>query len=291
MLVAYLESGEMGDYANTKLPSIVTAEHVKTMNAAATNYIIDIRTAADYAVGHIPHAVNVPAAEVLDHLEGTTGDDGKDIHLVCFTGQTSCWLTALLRLSGYDNAYSMKFGMCAWHQDFASSWNVNISSWYSTQFTSDPTPKAAPGDLPVLNTGYTTGAEILQARIEAILSEGFGPARITSAEAFEGREYFYIVNYFPEADYTDPGHIPGAVQYTPRESMSIDTDLSTLPTDRPVVVYGWTGQASAALVAYLRVIGYDARSLLFGVNSMIYDDMMKNKWNEAMIMGYDYVTD
>jgi rhodanese-related sulfurtransferase len=281
----------MGDYANTKLPSIVTAEHVKAMNTVEGNYIIDIRTSADFVNGHIENAVNVPAADVLDHLEGTTGDDGKDIHIVCYTGQTSCWLTTLLRLAGYDNTYSMKFGMCAWHEDFASIWNANIGSQYSAHFTSDPASKAEQGDLPLLNTGYTSGAEILQARIQALLSEGFGPARITSAEAFEGREYFYIVNYFPESDYTDLGHIPGAVQYTPRESMRLDSDLTTLPTDRPVVIYGWTGQASAALVAYLRVIGYDAQSLLFGVNGMIYDELESNKWNDAMIMGYDYVTE
>ncbi len=76
-----------------------------------------------------------------------------------------------------------------------------------------------------------------------------------------------------EAHY-NVGHIPGAVQYTPSASLSYAQELKTLPTDKTVVVYCYTGQTSAFVAAYLKVIGYDAKTLLFGANGMMYDTMV-----------------
>ncbi len=100
MLVEYLESVEGGNYANTGLPSLKTASHVKTLLTTGDNYIIDIRTADDFALGHIPNAVNVPVSEVLAHLEATTGDDDKEIHIVDYSGQTACWVACAAAAGG-----------------------------------------------------------------------------------------------------------------------------------------------------------------------------------------------
>ena len=73
--------------------------------------------------------------------------------------------------------------------------------------------------------------------------------------------------------------------------MKYEVDLTTLPTDKSIAVYCYTGQTSAFLTAYLRLLGYDAKSVLYGTNAMIYDQMVaKNMtvWSEAQIMGYDY---
>jgi len=43
------------------------------------------------------------------------------------------------------------------------------------------------------------------------------------------------------------------------------------------------------VAAYLRMIGYDAKSLKFGTSGMIYDEMTKSRWSEAALIGYDYV--
>ena len=80
------------------------------------------------------------------------------------------------------------------------------------------------------------------------------------------------------------------MQYTPKQSMAYGVDLTTLPTDKTLAVYCWTGQTSAFLTAYLRILGYDAKSLLFGANGMIYDDLEAHKWSDSQIMEYDYVT-
>lgn len=294
VLLEYLESSSspLGkDYVSTDMPAIKTAEAVKTMNTAGTVYIIDIRAADDYASGHIDGAVNVGQKEVLTHLE-TADLTGKDeISIVCYSGQSAAWVTALLRVSGYDNVYSMKFGMCSWNTDFAGSWNNNIGNTYVSEFTSDPTAKGEAGDLPSLSTGLETGQEILDNRVAAVFAEGFGEAAVSTSVVVGAPESYYVVNYWSEADYTGIGHLTGAMQYTPKASMSITADLKTLPTDKTIAVYCWTGQTSANLAAYLRVIGYDAKSVKFGVNGMIYNELDSHKWSEGAIMDYEYVTE
>lgn len=290
VLAEYLESADGGNYANTAMPAIVTAEGVKTLMATGGVYIIDIRSAADFASGHIEGAVNVAAGEVLAHLESMDVSTYDKVAMVCYTGQTAAWVTCLARISGYDNVFSMKWGMSSWNADF-DKWSPNTSNMYSTQFKVEDYPKGEEGNLPTLSTGETEGDAILAARVDVVLGEGFGAAAITAADVYANLDNYYIMNYWPENHYLAPGHIEGASQYTPKMDIALDTYLKTLPTDKTVVVYCYTGQTSANMAAYLKVLGYDAVSLKFGANSMIYDNMPASQWTaEGQIAGYDYVT-
>ncbi|MFO7671144.1 MAG: rhodanese-like domain-containing protein [Bacteroidales bacterium] len=289
VLAEYLESADGGNYANTAMPAIVAADGVKTLMATGAVYIMDIRSAADYATGHIEGAVNVAAADVLSHLEGINAASYEKVAIVCYTGQTAAWATCLARITGYDNVFSMKWGMSSWNADF-DSWSGQTSNMYATQFKTEDYPKGPAGDLPSLNTGKTEGTEILAARVDDVLAEGFGTAAIAAADVYANPGNFYIVNYWPANQYADPGHMEGAMQYTPKESISLAADLKTLPTDKTIVVYCYSGQTSANLAAYLRVLGYDAKSLKFGTNAMIYDNMPASKWSATEIKGYDYVS-
>jgi len=292
-LITYLESTDspLGKYyVNTDMPALKTAEAVKTLMATQEVYIIDIRGAAAYDTAHIEGAVNLAAGDVLDHIQTTDLSAYTEISIVCYTGQTASWLTSLLRLAGIDNVYSMKFGMCSWHDDFAGSWNGNIGNGGILDFDQVDVPKGAEGDLPTLSTGFETGADILEARLDAVLTEGFGEAAISNSTVLDNKDDYYIVNYWPAAEYADPGHIIGAMQYEPKTDIALDAALKTLPTDETIVVYCYTGQNSANLAAYLRLIGYDAKSLKFGTNGMIYDQMTKSQWTVETPMGYEYWT-
>lgn len=295
VLVEYLESADspLGkDYVNSDMPSIIAASEVKTLNATGQVYIIDIRSAADFTAGHIANAHNVPLGDILDHVEAINMANYTKVAVVCYTGQTAGFAVSLLRLMGYDKTFSMKFGMSSWHADF-DKWTANVGNTYASQFTGTATVKGPMGNLPTLSTGKTTGQEILEARVDALLTEGYDPAKISNATVFGNLSNYYIVNYWPAAQYADPGHIPGAMQYTPKEAIKLAVDLKTLPTDQPIVVYCYTGQTSSFLAAYLRLVGYDAKSLLFGANGMIYDIMATagmTTFKASDIMGYDYVT-
>ncbi len=294
VLVEYLESSSSPygkDYVNTDMPSIILAEAVHTdIITGAEIYLIDIRSEVDFLAGHIEGAVNVASGSVLDHIqsEGLAMDD--KIVIICYSGQTAGWVNAILRLYGYTNAFSMKWGMCSWNSEFAGSWPGNISNMYATQFENDAVAKAAKGNMPTLSTGQTTGQAIFEARVSAVLAEGFGAAKISKTDVFANTDNYYIVNYWAQTDYDHYGHVPGAMQYTPKQSITYNVDLTTLPTDKTIVVYCWTGQTSANMAAYLRILGFDAKSLLFGANGMIYDDLESHKWSDSEIKEYDYVT-
>jgi len=280
VLAEYLESPDGGgDYANTAMGAYVGADGVKALMATGGVYIIDIRSAETFASGHIEGAMNVAAADVISHLDGMDVSGYDKVAIVCYTGQSAAWVTNLARISGYDNVFSMKWGMSSWHADF-DSWTGKTSNMYSTQFTNTPAPKGEVGNLPSLSTGMTEGADILDA----------GAAAIGAGDVYANLDDYHIVNYWKLEHYDNPGHIEGAMQYEPKASIGLDTYLKTLPTDKTIVVYCYTGQTSANLASYLRVLGYDAKSLKFGCNSMIYDEMPTAKWSEAQIWDYAYVT-
>jgi rhodanese-related sulfurtransferase len=296
VLTEYLESANspLGkDYVNSDLPAIIAASEVKTLNETGQVYIIDTRPAADFATGHIANAHNVALADILTHIKSVDLAPYTKVAIVCFTGQTAGYAASMLRLMGYDKVYSLKWGMSSWNAAF-DKWTSSLNNTYASQFTSTPTDKGAMGSLPVLSTGKTTGQEILEARMAALLTEGYDPAKITSATVFGNLDNYYIINYWPAAQYAAPGHIPGAIQYTPKESIKLAADLKTLPTNKTIVVYCYTGQTSSHLVAYLRLLGYDAKTLMSGTNGMIYDNMVATGgmpvFKNTEIMGYDFVT-
>jgi hypothetical protein len=49
------------------------------------------------------------------------------------------------------------------------------------------------------------------------------------------------------------------------------SNLQTLPPLKEIAVYSGSGQESAYYTAYLRLLGYNAKSLLFGMNNIDYN--------------------
>lgn len=279
VLVQYLEANgnPINNFAAmTKADVVNTA----TLTSDAGTYVIDIRSASDFAAGHVTGAVNVASTEVLSYYESNSLS-GKDlVAIVCYSGQTAGWVTGLMHTMGYTNVKDMKYGMCSWTATTSGSWVNNISNARASELVTSVTAKAAAGDLPTLNTGKTEPTEILRARVEAVFAEGFSAITMTNANAFDTPANYYIVNYWSETDYSW-GHIPSAIQYTPKVDLDFDTNLKTLPTDKTIAVYCYTGQTSAHVAAYLKVLGYDAKTILFGVNGMAHDTMPGTVFNEA----------
>ena len=294
VLLSYLET--TGDYVNALAPSVITAVDVRTnmLSNPSKQYVIDIRSAADFAVGHIEGAKNVTLATLLTHVKSITATNYDRIVIACASGQTSAYGASLLRLMGYNNVYSLKFGMASWTTQFATTtWKANIGNGRANDFTPTVTAKNAAGDLPTISTGKTTGPEILEARVNDLLAAGFSTATVTNSALFAGLGNYFIVCYWPATEYTDPGHIPGAVNYVPKSDLKSSVALRTLPTNKPVVIYCYTGLTSAYVVAYLRVLGYDAKLLLYGANAMIYDKMVaKNMpvFKDSEIKEYSTIT-
>jgi hypothetical protein len=52
------------------------------------------------------------------------------------------------------------------------------------------------------------------------------------------------------------------------EKIQIEENLLSIPVDKKIFVYGINGQESAAITAYLNILGYSAKSIKFGAHSM-----------------------
>ena len=292
-LLGYL--AETGDYANSReFPSLIGPEALHE-SLSENTHVIDIRNEEAFAKGHIKGAVNVGLSELPDYFTNKIKPfEYEKIVLACNTGQSSSYATSLLRLMGYGNVYSLRWGMSGWNKQLNNQWLENISSDFEGQLEMAENQKATPGDFPVLKSGKTTGAEILDERISALFDE-YGDAIISADSVFAHPEKYYIINYDRKDKY-DAGHIPGAVRYKPNGTLGIVSEMQTIPADKEVVVYCGTGHNSAFVTAYLRLFGYNAKTLNFGNNGFMHNKMTVEKellswlpFTEAEIMDFPVV--
>ena len=265
-LVKFIKNS--GDYINTKgVPNMVGAEDV--YESLSSYYVIDIRSHEEYVAGHINGAVNVQANEIIDFLDKNVSPSVYDkLIIACHSGQSASYVTAILRLIGYNNVYAMKYGMGSWNRTL-DKWSPSVSNKYANQLETEAHPKGKEMSYPQITTGQHCGAEILESRARTVLNTPFHKIKINADRAFSDST-FYIVNYWPEDKYLK-GHIPGAVQYTPKHDLNDTTFLKTLPNDKKILVYCFTGQNAAFTVAYLRLLGYNAFTLGLGANSFMHD--------------------
>lgn len=127
--------------------------------------ILDLRKAEDYALGHIPGAVNVPVGKLFTPETLAMLPPDRQIVTYCYTGQTSSQATAALNMLGYD-AYSLLFGMPAWAMVegvSAGPFDASKSMNYAVEGTA-----AAPAVLP------TTGGFVLWPALAALGAAAVG---------------------------------------------------------------------------------------------------------------------
>ena len=231
-------------------------------------YIMDFRGADDFNAGHIKDAHNVSLGNVLTAAPDAAG---KKILAVCYTGQTAARATGALRMMGYE-AYSLKWGMCGWHNDLAGKWNANATNTTSTNWVTTGEPPAY-GNFadPAFETGETDGEKILEARVaQALTNSGWNIGR---TDVLDNPSDYFILNKWPLDSWNEFGHILGANRID--EDLNIE-GLQYVDPNETVVVYCYTGQTSAITGIWMEVLGYDAKSLLYGANGMAYSAMFSS---------------
>ena len=240
-------------------------------------FIIDWRGSADYSVKHIKGAVNLALGDLVAKVNDGTIPTDKLIVNVCYSGQTASVATATLNLLGFD-ATNLKFGMCSVSSDpnfipKSNNWANQIASdEYVLNKTDEGTPADGSG-FPVLSTGQKTASDIIKANF-ANVTAGWN---VSFANLIANPTDYFILNYWGASDYMDIGHIEGAYQFTPSVSLQKAEMLNKLPKDQKIAVYCWTGQTSAQVTAYLRLLGYDAYSVLYGVNGFAFTALPDGK--------------
>jgi rhodanese-related sulfurtransferase len=269
---------ENGDYINSKsFPSLIKASIVHE-ELGKNLLIIDLRSSQLFSEGHIKGAVNKKFETLPAFFEtGIKPFEYDKIVLVCDDGQVSSYATCLLRLMGYGNVYSMRWGMSAWNLKYAKDgWMKGVSGKYEVKLETKVNERPVPLMLPDLKTGKSAGAEIGAARFKKIFEEGTANILVTADEVFNNPVKYYIIN-LDRKDKYENGHIPGSFRYKPEATLGFVNEMATIPVDKPVVVYCGTGHNSGFATAYLRLFGYDARTLKYGNNSFMYDKMVKER--------------
>lgn len=279
MLIDYLEAN--GNFINSgSSEALVSADEVKKNMKNEKYLLIDIRTKTWFDYGHIKGAVNVDPVNLLSHFQSQITPANYDkIIIVCYSGQSAAYYSSLLRFAGYNNVYSMTWGMSSWREDFAANaWTKNIGEIGATKTETTGNPAPAKGDYPSLSTGKTDAKEILNNRLAIAFAKPYKEMTVEAKDFFVNPDQYFIANYTDVAVYNH-GHIKGAVHYAPFKSLSAAGDLSTLPTNKKVVVYDNTGQVAAHVVAYLHLLGYDVANLAYGNNSFMNKEMVKMSWD------------
>ena len=241
--------------------------------------IIDIRSAQDYATSHIEGAVNSTLGDILTTAANAT----KPILVVCYTGQSAGHAVVALRLSGYPDAKVLKFGMSGWRADLSAPWAnstgdaaIGNPSWLMTPALATPTTFNDP-----TLTVSGTGEAMLEARVAQMLSDGFGANAITHGDVLATPANYFINNYWDQADVDLYGHIDGAYKVKP---LSIDGgEMKNMDPNEVLVTYCWTGQTSSMITAYLKVLGFNAKTLKFGSNGMIYSNLQSHKFSTPTV--------
>ncbi len=258
-----------------------------TLNAnIADYYIIDLRAANDFNAGRINGAVNTTLENVL--IEAAKAGS-KKIILVCYSGQVAAYAVAACRLSGFPKTFFLKWGMSAWNST-RDVWtpkigNIAITPAQHTNwstFAESPASFAANvdhGKTPMVKSASDDGAVILQERITAVLKEG--AKFVQPSDVMTNPGNYFVNNYWTVANVTGNGngHVKGAHRLNPLTLVA--NEIKFLNPDKKIVNYCWTGQTSAAVTFYLRVLGFDAYGMQWGVNALNNSQLTSNKWPEG----------
>lgn len=264
------ETDVLAEAANGYFANFPDSKHMinadallERVKAGESLFILDIRSAEDYAAGHIQGAYNLPYATVATALDQLPDDE--EIFVYCYTGQTSSQTVALLNIAG-------KFAT-----NIQKGFNNGISQTegYEDVITTEPSD-LPDGDYPV----DPAIKEAITAYYEDAASNTFRSFNISVEQVKElvdaGSTDYTILSVRSAEDYA-AGHIPGAINIPFGAGMQ--ENFSQIPADKPVIVYCYTGQTSSQTVAVLRMLGFEAYNMSQG---------MTNGWLAA---GYEVVTD
>ncbi len=196
--------------------------------------------------GHLDGAYQfTPKASLgADQLLKYLPNDGTKIVVYCWTGQHGSQVAAYLNMLGYD-AYDLLGGSNKlWHDQLtAHKWADHTN------------------DFPLEFTTAAQFEELAQAG-EAYIN-GTAPGVLAAADVALELDTYTILDFRSTADY-DLGHIPGAID----ASTSTLLDMAaTYDEGKPFLCVCYTGHAAGHAVFALKMLGYDAFSMGWGMSS------------------------
>lgn len=236
-----------------KIDQVAFVDKVKAGEAMT---IIDIRSADAYAQGHIKGALSMPwGPNLADNLNKIPAD--KPVMIYCVTGQTAGQTVMLLNLAGFDTK-SVNLG-----------WNLGISKVEGVDAVIETTPNAFDDAVKTeIDPDIQKAIVDYYAGLKDVADSKYASYKITEDDAkaaLDAKDTTITFLDVRKAEDFNKGHIEGAINIPFGKGM--ETQFSTLPTDKTIIVYCYTGQTAGQTVAGLRLLGYDAVSLNSGAGT------------------------
>ena len=229
-------------------------------------FILSVRSAEHYALGHIAGAHNIPWRKITDPAMLATLPTDEPIVVYCYTGHTGQVAATLLRTLGYD-AVNLKFGMMGWTGDAEVLATTPFAA--APDYPVETVAHALSGSYtaPALATGETELSEIVLARAAAFMAD-WSPVMPASglfenlSDGDESNDPFIVS--VRSADHYALGHIEDAYNIG-WKNIATDESLAKLPTDESIVVYCYTGHTGQVAATALALLGYDVANMKFGM--------------------------
>ncbi len=257
-------------------------------------YIISCRSADHYAAGHIEGAVNQSFDETFSSENLIAlNEAGKPIVVYCYTGQTGSWTAAMLGVLGFD-VQNLLHGMSSWSDDpdvYGSRFDPDT---HQNDFMTETEPNELTGTYDPPSPDYSPMMPTVDATLFAAINANSYSGNIVDAssvfdlitDADEDNDPF-IISCRGAEDYA-AGHVPGAVNIP---LGSLVDNLQYIPPEQDIIVYCYTGHSAAQATALLRMLGYDAQSMKFGMCSWSSDPAINagKCFDSANVAGYPTV--
>ena len=98
--------------ADSSAPIIEPADLQARLESDTAPTVIDVRSAEEYAAGHIPGALNIPFDQVAARISTVAAPHG--VALYCMVGPRARKGEAALLASGYEQVLHLEGGLHAW---------------------------------------------------------------------------------------------------------------------------------------------------------------------------------
>jgi len=270
---AYLSSG--------KAPTISADDLFANLNDGDTSndpFIVSVRSAEHYALGHIPGAINIPYKTIAKTENLAQLPKDRQIVVYCYTGHTGQIATTVLNLLDY-NAINLKFGIMGWTRDDAVLAQKRFgpdTDQRDYPVQTEPNVPTETYALPALTTGGANDFEIVRLAADNWLNNPATPPIVSAESVFtnlnDGDDSNNpVIVSVRAADHYALGHIAGAINI-PWKSIASVENLAKLPADRVIATYCYTGHTGMVAATILGMLGYQAGNIKYGMMGWTKDD-------------------
>jgi phage shock protein E len=79
--------------------------------------VLDVRTPAEFADGHLPGAINIPHTELASRVEELSRAREADIVVYCRTGKRSAQALGILETAGFSRLFHLQGDYTRWSEE------------------------------------------------------------------------------------------------------------------------------------------------------------------------------